>query len=385
MHNSTKPPVTDWIAVLMLLISLLVSVRLVGPLVHPGEVPAMVAITVVLLGYRGWLLIAQSDQRTRPLGYWPALLCGAPLVYISPVYGAYVFIGYLETPRAFSAPQRAASLVLTALITAAAQMGGPRGSLASWPLYAILVAVNLAVVAVIQLVEQQRLRTMQKLEQTIAELRAAERRADLLRAQLVTQAREAGIQEERARLSREIHDTVAQGLVGIITQLAATQSDDPELAARLDRTLATAREALAEARRAVRARASPRLDSDPLPAALAELVAQTGQRTGLAARFVLTGEPGATGADADLLRIAQESLSNTARHARANRVVVSLDYGDDEVRLDVRDDGRGFRADRLNPGRGLPGMAERLAAHGGSVEIESREGAGCTVSAAIPR
>ena len=135
----------------------------------------------------------------------------------------------------------------------------------------------------------------------------------------------------------------------------------------------------------MRALASPRLDSDPLPAALAELVAQTGQRTGLAARFVLTGEPGATGADADLLRIAQESLSNTARHARANRVVVSLDYGDDEVRLDVRDDGRGFRADRLNPGRGLPGMAERLAAHGGSVEIESREGAGCTVSAAIPR
>ena len=52
--------------------------------------------------------------------------------------------------------------------------------LASWPLYAILVAVNLAVVAVIQLVEQQRLRTMQKLEQTIAELRAAERRADLV-------------------------------------------------------------------------------------------------------------------------------------------------------------------------------------------------------------
>ena len=110
---------------------------------------------------------------------------------------------------------------------------------------------------------------------------------------------------------------------------------------------------------------------------------------GVPTRRQVSGEPRATEHDAVLIRVAQEALSNVARHAKAGLVAVTLTYLDDEVLLDIRDDGTGF--DPVRPrdrgpagGHGLPGMAERLQLAGGRLAVESEVGGGCVVSAAVP-
>ena len=105
--------------------------------------------------------------------------------------------------------------------------------------------------------------------------------------------------------------------------------------------------------------------------------------------FREAGTPRPTAADPALLRAVQEALSNAARHSGACRVAVSLDYLEDEVLLDVHDDGAGFhpgdvRRPSATGGHGLPSMAERLRLAGGTLAVESGPGAGCVVSAAVP-
>ena len=375
----------DPVAVALVVIATVISIRLVGPLVRADELPVMIAAAVLLLGLRVYLLFRPADLRARRVVAIVGLALSALLVYISPVYGGYAFLGYMENPPNFRGWARPAMLVGTAAVTAAAQMGGPRGYFASWPLYALMITLNLGIVALITLFERQRERSVTELERTVAELRDAQARNAELSDQLLTQAREAGVLDERARLSREIHDTVAQGLVGIITQLEAAEPGSPDLADRLDRARASARDALGEARQAVRALASPRLDEASLPDALEVLVEQVGRHAGLDARFALDGTPTPTPADAELLRVAQEGLSNVSRHACADRVVVTLGYDPEQVRLDIRDDGQGFDVAATTPGHGLTGMRQRLARLGGCLTIESTEGEGCTISAAIPR
>lgn len=377
--------VFDPVAIGLVTVALVASLGLVGPLVRPSEVPVMVAGTIALLGYRIWLLTHPGDVPARRLGFWLGLPIQAVLVYISPIFGLAAFLGYIESPQLAKGIERNLGLAGTAIITAAAQIGGPRSDWASWAVYFGMLGLNLLIVAIITMAERAREQSITKLETMVAELTASEQRNAALREQLLTQAREAGIQDERDRLSREIHDTVAQGLVAIITQLEAATPDAPDLPDRLDRARGAAREALGEARRAVKALASPRLDTASLAHALAELVRQTGETTGLDAHFQLLGDPVSTDADAELLRITQEALSNAVRHAEASRLVVTLDYEPDEVRLDVRDNGRGFDLNGQASGRGLPGMRERLVGLGGTLEIETSEGGGCTISAAVPR
>ena len=173
-----------------------------------------------------------------------------------------------------------------------------------------------------------------------------------LHEQLLTQAREAGILDERQRMAREIHDTLAQGLTGIITQLQAAEqaSDDPagwrrhfEAATRL------ARESLSEARRSVDALRPEPLETGRLPAALADVADRWSALHGIAVQVTTTGtaRPMPPEAEVALLRTAQEGLANVARHAQAANAWVTLSYMEQEVALDVRDDGKGF--DRPRP------------------------------------
>lgn len=379
----------DPIALSMLGVGLAVSVTLLAieaPALDARWVPLMVVLTLATAAWRVWLIARTPDVRVRRVGFWPSLLAGCLLVLISPVYGLYAFLGYLEAPLVSRGVQRSAAMVVTAAACALAQIGGTRSPLWSWPLYALVLAVNVGIALLIMAVERQRERVMLDLERTVTELRASEERNACLQDQLLTQARDAGIQEERARLSREIHDTVAQSLVGIITQLeAASDITASDHTTRLGRAAATARDALGEARRAVRALASPRLDEDELAAALTRLVRQIAESIAIDADFALDGDPAPTPHDAHLLRICQEALANVAHHAAAARVVVTLGYSADEVRLDIRDDGCGFDPAAVRSGHGLPGIRQRLADIGGTLEIETSEGGGCTVSAAVPR
>jgi len=273
-----------------------------------------------------------------------------------------------------------------AFVIAIAQVGGPRSVLFTPIVYSLFAGVNLGVTGLMIALDRQRERMFTDLSRANAELRAEQHRSRLLQEQLVAQAREAGTTEERSRLSREIHDTVAQNLVAIIAQLdvAASETDPRERDRRLAVVETAAREALDEARRAVRALASPRLDDADLALALDDLLGQWREASGLGGELRVEGRAEASGHDDVLLRVAQESLANVARHARARRADVVLAYGRGGVTLTVEDDGVGFDPSARLEGFGVHGMHERLARIGGSLVVESVVGAGTTVRAVVP-
>nr|WP_063772157.1 sensor histidine kinase [Kitasatospora mediocidica] len=205
---------------------------------------------------------------------------------------------------------------------------------------------------------------------------------------LAASQREAGRLAERQRLAREIHDTLAQGLSSIVLLArsadAALPGDPATAASRIREVGQTASENLAEARRFVQALTPPALDDATLTEALRRLAAGPG------AAFQLDGEPYPLPVEAEvaLLRLTQEALANAVRHARARQIAVTLTYLDDEVTLDVFDDGVGFDPQTVprgaRPTFGLHGMHERIAALGGSLTVESAPGEGTAVAASLP-
>jgi len=229
---------------------------------------------------------------------------------------------------------------------------------------------------------EQRQRLIEELTETRAELAAAERTA--------------GVHAERERLSREIHDTLAQGLASIQLLLRAAGRalpDDPGVAATyVDRARQTAQDNLVEARRVVRALAPAALETATLPAALQRLCETTADQTGLDLRLDVDGEAVALppSYDVALLRIAQSGVANVVRHARADRARLTLSYLDTHVRLDVVDDGVGFdpgtARDLRHPdgGFGLAAMGARARELGGSFAVESAPGKGTALAASFP-
>ena len=188
---------------------------------------------------------------------------------------------------------------------------------------------------------------MEKLSEANRRLEATLAENAGLQQQLLTQAREAGVLDERQRMAREIHDTLAQGLTGIITQLQAAEqaADDPAGWHRhFDAATRLARESLSEARRSVEALRPESLETGRLSEALADVAGRWSALHGIPVQVTTTGtaRPMPHQAEFALLRTAQEALANVARHAQATRVGVTLSYMEHEVALDVRDDGRGF-------------------------------------------
>ncbi len=192
---------------------------------------------------------------------------------------------------------------------------------------------------------------------------------------------------ERNRIAREIHDTLAQGYVGISVQLEVLAEllrlKKPEEASKhLDLTRGYVREGLADARQSIWALRSQDSGETTLPVRLRRMTeAEDGH--GLEARFNIFGayRPMPPGTEREFLRVAQEAIHNVKKHAGAKQLLVQLEYGRDGVALEVRDDGSGFAAQQgPQPGRfGLTGMRERAAAIGGTLEVASEPGAGTTV------
>ena len=197
--------------------------------------------------------------------------------------------------------------------------------------------------------------------------------------------------EERARVARELHDSTAQILTAVMLQLgaAARESSSPSLDARI----ATLRELTSEALEEVRLLSHtmhPRvLDDLGLGAALEWLARQTREQESLDVQVELpNGEPQLSAPLASVLyRVAQEALRNSARHAGARRVRVTLARDGGVASLDVEDDGRGFdvrRAEERRPGMGLFSMRERVALVNGTLTVTSAAGRGTRVHATIP-
>ncbi len=222
-----------------------------------------------------------------------------------------------------------------------------------------------------------------------------EARDDLVALQdvLARTQREAGALEERARLARDIHDTLAQGFSSIVllsrAAYARCSGDERSI---LYQIAQTANENLDEARRVVHALAPADLQgSTPLRAALARQLGRLSEQTGLTTDLMIDGEPVSlpTPVEVALLRVTQGALSNVRRHSLARHVTVTVTYEPDEVRLDVVDDGHGFNGAMAGPrpdgsGFGLRSIRERIAEIGGTVSIESAPGDGTALVATVP-
>jgi two-component system, NarL family, sensor histidine kinase UhpB len=194
-------------------------------------------------------------------------------------------------------------------------------------------------------------------------------------------------EEERARVARDLHDEVNQSLTGLLLRLeAAREAAPPELAGELDATKALANQAMRELLSLARQLRPTALDDLGLVAASAGQVEQLA-RGEIAAEFEADGDFSDLSDDAQLVvyRVAQEALSNAARHSDANRVDVRLRRLDDGgVELTVADDGRGFAFAESESGLGIGGMRERALLVGGELKIESRPERGTTVRLAVP-
>jgi signal transduction histidine kinase len=433
------------------LLFILLAVATVGAVADVTEPLPSRLVTLAIAGlvaaWYWWMVLAHPAWVERVplmLVYFSGLILGtAVLVGRDPAYFIFSFILYIQPfmllPTALTVP--AVAVGAFAVLVAA---GGLTDS-DELPVTIGSFILNVGLTSMIGLFirylysqGERRKRTISELQQVRGELEASAAANSQLQAQLLVRARQAGVLDERQRLAREIHDTLAQGLTGIVTQLEAAENaldghrsaddDDvvrvppagarPDEARRhVDVAKRLARESLAEARRSVQALRPGVLESSHLPDAIAYVAAAWSVASGVDAAMVTTGSPGPVHPEVEvtLLRTAQEALANVSKHASAHRVGMTLSYMEDVVSLDVRDDGVGFEpglieeaaADGLDaagdggqgrpePSRegtaspsdgsfGLIAMRERINSLGGSLVIETSPGEGTAICASVPR
>ncbi|MFF5301478.1 sensor histidine kinase [Streptomyces sp. NPDC013161] len=354
---------TGWVLALYAVFCLLyVLGQFLAPAPRPGSAPSPRHLAWLGSVFAVWtVLLALAPSAT-----W----CAMPLL----------FAGLYALPARFAVPLAA---VLTALVVAS-EIRVADGALNP---NMIVAPPALAAVATAVLVRSQRQAARQRvliddLVRTRRDLAATERRA--------------GVLAERQRLATEIHDTVAQGLSSQQMLLQAAERlwrTDPEAAhAHVLKAAEITSRGLAEARRFVHDLAPADLVERTLPAALRAL-AERESGPGLTVEFRLDGDPGPLPerTAAALLRIAQGALANVREHAAATRAALTLTCLDDQISLDIADNGRGFDAGSppvSAPGRarghGLPAMRIRARQSGGTLSVESAPGEGTVVSVAVP-
>ncbi|MFI7500892.1 sensor histidine kinase [Streptomyces sp. NPDC049687] len=354
---------TGWVGALFAVFCLL---YLLGPFLAPAPRPGSAPTGRHL----GWLGSVSA--------VWVVLLALAPSATwcVMPL----LFAGLHALPPRLSVPLAA---VLTALVVVS-EVRVAEGALNP---NMVVAPPAVAAVATAVLVHLQRQGARQRvliddLVRTRRDLAATERRA--------------GVLAERQRLASEIHDTLAQGMSSQRMLLQAAERvwrTDPDAAREhVGRAAEITSRSLAEARRFVHDLAPADLDGHSLPAALAAL-AERESGPGLTVVFRLDGAAGPLPerVEATLLRIAQGALANVREHAAATRAALTLTCLDDQVSLDVADNGRGFDVrspaagapDRTR-GHGLPAMRIRARQSGGTLTVESTPGEGTVVSVAVP-
>jgi signal transduction histidine kinase len=339
------------------------------------------------------------------------LALSAALVIRQPLYGFFTWTGYFWAWRLFTGRGRLVGVALVAGVTAISQTGaGPYNSVYAIGGLVVVYLINAGVASTLTWFgwigneqQQRRAREVSALTEANARLEESLRHNADLQEQLLTQARAAGVSEERRRMAREIHDTLAQGLMGIITQLQAAQGagngpahpGGEEGARHVEVAIDLARESLTEARRSVQALAPQPLVGARLPDAIQDVAQRWGELHSHEVSFTTTGTPQVMRPEIEvaLLRTAQEALANVAKHAHATRVGLTLSYMEDVVTLDVRDDGVGFatvngsgprRPVDASGGFGLGGMRQRVEGVAGTLEIESEPDGGTAICAAVP-
>lgn len=353
-----------------------------------GERALVGALVAFVAGWYGYWVLLRPERRTGPrqalffaglLAAWLGLLSvdTAFVVLALPAYA--VLLAYLP----FGAAMAAAGLV-TAMALGAEELSGRLevGDVLGAGVTLAVVAFCGSFMRAVVVESRERQRLIAELEETRDELARSERRAGTL--------------DERGRLAREIHDTLAQGFVSIVTLLEAAQASlrtgSGAAPGHVEDALRAARQHLEETRRVVWALRPSALDDGDLRGALERAALSVERANGPRVRVVTTGDalPVPEAVTSALLRVAGEALTNAQKHAEASEVTVTLSYLDDVVALDVCDDGVGFHPEGPVPapgpdgGLGLAGMRERADELGGRLAIESVPGEGTTVSAELP-
>ncbi|WP_109211778.1 MULTISPECIES: sensor histidine kinase [Microbacterium] len=342
-----------------------------------------------------WIWLMSSVRPPGPLFVWGLIGLIAVLAFRDPWFaGFFGFVGYLQSWHVLRGAWRIVGVAVTALVTMTPLLGGvialtPLGAL----VYALVLVALVMLVALFSLFGDVTAERADERTRIIAQLEETLHENEQLQQLLIDQAREGGARDERERIAMDIHDTLAQGFTGIITQLQAAERsadrhDDADMRHHLGLAMSLARGGLDEARRSVRAIGPRMLDAAHLPEAITTLAAEWSERSGVRAVVQTTGnaQPLHPEVETTLLRVAQEALANAAKHAHATRAGVTLSYMGDLVSIDIRDDGRGFdpAAHETRGGFGLISMRERAARVDGSLAIESAPGSGTAVSATLP-
>jgi len=387
-------------------------------------------VAVAALWSLGLSRYPTTGQRTftRTLVFCVHALLVSALVWANPWYGAFAISGYFFADELPPSGRRA-GFALIAMVLAASQTGSyPDAWNTHTVVFLLMAGLNMTVVLVmvgltnrVMAQNTERGRMVEQLGEANRRLQASMTENAGLHAQLLVQAREAGIVEERQRLAGEIHDTLAQGLTGIVAQLEAARQarhDEAEWGRHLDLAASLARSNLTEARRSVRALRPEQLEQATLPEAIGALARGWSEQSAVPTEVETTGihTPVEPDVEAALFRVAQEALSNIAKHARASKVHLTLTYLDDTLLLDVADDGVGFTptdrtgtsagtsagtdadagrngtasagtgtgTSRNGSGFGLVGMRRRLERLSGTLNLESAPGDGTIVNAAVP-
>ena len=232
---------------------------LIGEADTNGPLWVLTALSVATAAWMLWWTVLHRDWRERPrlmVVYFAGLIpLMAALVIIAPWYGFFTFTGYFSVVLL---PERVwpVGVAAVAVVTATSQNGGlPDGSAGSIVIYALIIIVNVGVASAIMFFAYVGEQGHQRRAQLVEELEATLRENEALQEQLVARAREDGVVDERQRMARELHDTLAQGLAGIITQLEAAEQarDDGDWRRHVDAARDLARESLTAARRSVHA------------------------------------------------------------------------------------------------------------------------------------
>ncbi|MEJ1194214.1 sensor histidine kinase [Arthrobacter sp. R4] len=338
---------------------------------------------LLVLGLAGavcalYAVIAVLARQRRPWAVWMLVLVGvwAVLVIAAPSFAWCSFAIFFLCRTAFTGAVGYVAAGATAAATAVGLFRLSDGTDLAMLLGPVAVGVMLTLI-------------YDRIEHDAAQQRRLHTEVSLVQGELAASERRAGTIAERERVSREIHDTVTQGLASSLLLLEAADRAWPGQESRQDLNQATdlLRRNLSETRSLVHELASPGLDAAPLPEALHQAAAQYVPH----ARLLVTGEPRDVPAEVrhTLLRVVQSAAANIQQHADAATTSLTLGFLPDSVTLDIYDDGTGFDPSAAAPpsdagGYGLRAMRQRVEQLGGVFSVESSPGEGTIVAAQVP-
>ena len=376
------------IAVVLTVISSLRAITAGAPVL------AVVAVSLVLLAWYGFGAVRAARSGSVDLARWWLLVLAAIWLLMLVVSAEFIWVAFLLWLLAghlFSLPIAVVFTAVTYLATIAAPLLH-HGAVSTPSVIGSLIGAVFALGLSRGYIEL--LREGRRREELLQSLEAAHRSLLDVQDELALTQRHAGEIEERTRVSRDIHDTVAQEIssIRLISHAEADRTTDAHAAQVLRQVEDLAAQGSRDVRRIIAALAPAELEDAALPAAIGRLLSRLESDTTILADLTVDETWPALPAEAEvaLLRTAQSALANVRQHAQATRVRVSLSDLGDSIRMDIVDDGVGLadpqtRTRKTDSGFGLDFIASRMRELGGELDIETAPGAGFAISATLPR